>query len=136
MISGPAAAFRHGMLRHAPEVVDVILPAALHRKPQNGIRWHRHDLPPVDRAGGIGVVARDELGTLDGDVARRRALDAEVGDRATTACGVHRRDGAHDRGRGQQVNVFDLEDDGLTEAQSGAGEERDERPPPFRHERA
>ena len=59
-VSGPAAAFRHGMLRQAPEVVDVILPAALHRRAQPGIRWHRHDLAPLDRVGmsGLEVTAR------------------------------------------------------------------------------
>ena len=32
-VSGPAAAFRHGMLREPPDVVDVTVPAALHRRP-------------------------------------------------------------------------------------------------------
>ena len=49
-VSGPAAAFRHGMLPRAPEIVDVTVPAALHRSPRPGVRWHRHDLQPVDRA--------------------------------------------------------------------------------------
>jgi very-short-patch-repair endonuclease len=48
-VSGPAAALRHGMLREPPRVVDVTLPAALRRDPRPGVRWHRHDLLPVDR---------------------------------------------------------------------------------------
>jgi very-short-patch-repair endonuclease len=48
-VSGPAAAFRHGMLPAAPPVVDVTLPAALHRRAGRGVRFHRHDLLPVDR---------------------------------------------------------------------------------------
>ena len=48
-VCGPAAAFRLGMLGAAPDVVDVVLPAALHRRPVPGIRLHRHDLPHVDR---------------------------------------------------------------------------------------
>lgn len=58
-ISGPAAAFRHGMVPRAPDVVDVTVPAALHRRPGAGVRWHRHDLLPVDRlsVGGLTLTA-------------------------------------------------------------------------------
>ena len=34
--------------------VDVTLPAALHRRPRPGLRWHRHDLLPVDRVAPAG----------------------------------------------------------------------------------
>ena len=85
-VSGPAAAFRHGMLLQAPQVIDVILPAALHRRAQPGIRWHRHDLPAVDRAGigGLELTARPltaletALVVPDGSTFLDRALQRHV----------------------------------------------------------
>ena len=46
-VSGPAAAFGHGMLREAPAVVDVTVPASLHRHARSGVRFHRRDLDPL-----------------------------------------------------------------------------------------
>jgi very-short-patch-repair endonuclease len=70
-VSGPAAAFRHGMLREPPDVVDVTVPAALHRRPRPGIRWHRHDLLPVDRVAIRGLwVTAPPLTALETALAR------------------------------------------------------------------
>jgi hypothetical protein len=49
--SGPAAAFRHGMLRPPPDVVDLVVPASLHRRPRPGVRFHRRDLASADQVG-------------------------------------------------------------------------------------
>ena len=76
-VSGAAAAFRHGMPPRAPEVVDVTLPAALHRRPRPGVRWHRHDLV---RAGWDPL--RFTWHDLDG---RPAAVLAEIRDALTTA---------------------------------------------------
>lgn len=49
-VSGPAAAFWHGMLpdlRDAP--IDMTLPARLHRAPRPGVRIRRRDLAVADR---------------------------------------------------------------------------------------
>ena len=85
-VSGPAAACRHGMLSTAPEVVDVTVPAALHRRPRPGLRWHRHDLQPVDRValGGLWVTAppltalETALALPDGSTFLDRALQRHV----------------------------------------------------------
>ncbi|GAA2544071.1 DUF559 domain-containing protein [Pseudonocardia hydrocarbonoxydans] len=54
-IAGPAAAFWHGMLPRAPDVVDLTVPAAAKPRPQPGIRIRRRDLHPTDRVGIEGV---------------------------------------------------------------------------------
>lgn len=85
-VCGPAAAFRHGMLTAAPEVIDVMLPAALHRRRPPGVRWHRHDLAPVDRAAvdGLELTARPltvletALALPDGSTFLDRALQRHV----------------------------------------------------------
>jgi hypothetical protein len=85
-VSGPAAAFRHGMLREPPDVVDVTVPAALHRRPRAGIRWHRHDLLSVDRVAirGLWVTApplaalETALARPDGSTFLDRALQRHV----------------------------------------------------------
>jgi len=85
-VSGPAAAFRHGMLLRAPDVVDVTLPAARHRRPAPGVRWHRHDLLPLDRtsSGGLWVTAppltalETALALPDGSTFLDRALQRHV----------------------------------------------------------
>jgi len=85
-VSGPAAAFRQGMLLRAPDLVDVTVPAALHRRPGPGVRWHRHDLPPVDRVflGGLRVTApaltavETALCLPDGSTFLDRALQRHV----------------------------------------------------------
>ena len=85
-ISGPAAAFRHGMLPRAPDLVDVTLPASLHRRPGPGVRWHRHDLLPLDRVGlgGLWVTAppltaiETALTVPDGSPFLDRALQRHV----------------------------------------------------------
>jgi very-short-patch-repair endonuclease len=85
-VSGPAAAFRHGMLREPPDVVDVTVPAALNRRARSGVRWHRHDLLPVDRAG-IGTLwltapaltaLETALALTDGSTFLDRALQRHV----------------------------------------------------------
>jgi very-short-patch-repair endonuclease len=85
-VAGPAAAFRHGMLATAPDVVDLILPADLHRRAPSGIRLHRHDLSPVDRAGidGLELTARPltvletAIAIPDGSTFLDRALQRHV----------------------------------------------------------
>jgi hypothetical protein len=85
-VCGPAAAFRHGMLSRPPEVVDVTLPAALHRRMRPGVRLHRHDLLPVDRVGfgGLWVTAppltalETALALPDGSTFLDRALQRHV----------------------------------------------------------
>jgi very-short-patch-repair endonuclease len=85
-VCGPAAAFRHGMLGAAPEVVDVVLPKALHRRPPPGVRLHRRDLAPADRVGidGLELTARPltaletALALPDGSTFLDRALQRHV----------------------------------------------------------
>lgn len=48
-VTGPAAAFWHGMLPRAPEVIDVTVPAGTKPRPQPGIRIRRRDLSWIDR---------------------------------------------------------------------------------------
>ena len=85
-VSGPAAAFRHGMVGRAPGVVDVTLPAARHRRPAAGVRWHRHALLPLDEVtvGGVRVTAppltalETALALPDGSTFLDRALQRHV----------------------------------------------------------
>ena len=86
VVSGPAAAFRHGMLAAAPGVVDLVLPAATHRRAPDGVRLHRHDLAPVDRidVDGLGLTARPltaletAMAVPDGSTFLDRALQRHV----------------------------------------------------------
>ena len=48
-VTGPAAAFWHGMLPRLPDVVDVMVPAGAKPRPQPGIRIRRRDLHWQDR---------------------------------------------------------------------------------------
>ena len=50
-ITGPAAAYWHGMLERAPAVVEVTIPRRLRRHPRPGIRLRRRDLPWQDLVG-------------------------------------------------------------------------------------
>ncbi|NMH98867.1 type IV toxin-antitoxin system AbiEi family antitoxin domain-containing protein [Pseudonocardia acidicola] len=50
-VSGPAAAYWHGMLPKAPAVIEVTVPARAKPRPQPGIRIRRRDLPPPDLIG-------------------------------------------------------------------------------------
>jgi very-short-patch-repair endonuclease len=85
-VCGPAAAFRHGMLSRPPDVVDLTVPAALHRNSRPGLRLHRHDLLPVDRVavGGLPVTApplsalQTALALPDGSTFLDRALQRHV----------------------------------------------------------
>ncbi len=47
-VTGPAAAYWHGMLDQAPAVVEVTVPADAKPRPQPGIRIRRRDLPWQD----------------------------------------------------------------------------------------
>ena len=92
-VCGRAAAFRHGMLSRPTEVVDVTLPAALHRRMRPGVRLHRHDLLPVDRVGfgGLWVTAppltalETALALPDGSTFLDRALQRPFDTLATAA---------------------------------------------------
>jgi len=50
-ISGPAAAFWHGLLDRSPEIVEVTVPRALSPRCPDGLRVRRRDLDPVDLIG-------------------------------------------------------------------------------------
>jgi very-short-patch-repair endonuclease len=50
-VTGPAAAYWHGMLERAPAVVDATVPRGTHRRPQPGIRLRRRDLGFPDLVG-------------------------------------------------------------------------------------
>ena len=43
-VTGPAAAYWHGMLERAPAVVDLTVPRGTHRRPQPGTRLRRRDV--------------------------------------------------------------------------------------------
>jgi very-short-patch-repair endonuclease len=59
VVSGPAAAFWHGMLDEAPAAVELTLPRAMHRPRRPGVVLHRRDLPGPDvtEHRGLAVVA-------------------------------------------------------------------------------
>ena len=68
--SGPATAFRHGMLRSPPDVVDLVVPTSLHPRPRPGVRFHRRDLAPADRVGLDGLdLTAPPLTVLDSELA-------------------------------------------------------------------
>ncbi|MHA6620999.1 DUF559 domain-containing protein [Pseudonocardia sp. DLS-67] len=48
VVSGPTAAFWHGLLDEAPAAVELTLPRAMHRPRRPGIVLHRRDLPGPD----------------------------------------------------------------------------------------
>lgn len=50
VVSGPSAAWWHGMSVDPGPVVHLTVPRALHRRPRTGIVVHRVDLPAADRA--------------------------------------------------------------------------------------
>jgi very-short-patch-repair endonuclease len=54
-VAGPAAAFWHGMLPEAPDVVDLTVPAAAKPRPQHGILIRRRDLHWIDRVQAEGL---------------------------------------------------------------------------------
>lgn len=49
VVTGPAAAFWHGMLDRAPAEIEVTVPRATHRRPQSGVSLRRRDLACQDR---------------------------------------------------------------------------------------
>ncbi|MFR9804809.1 type IV toxin-antitoxin system AbiEi family antitoxin domain-containing protein [Pseudonocardia sp. RS010] len=57
VVSGPAAAYWHGMLDVAPPTVQVTIPRTEHRGPRPGVTVRRRTLDPADRARvrGIGI---------------------------------------------------------------------------------
>lgn len=69
-VSGPAAAWWHGMLRSAPSVVDVTVPRCCGLRARPGVRVRRRDLAAVDqvRAAGIRLTGKP-LATLEAAVA-------------------------------------------------------------------
>lgn len=69
-VTGPAAAFWHGMLPRAPALIEVTVPAAAKPRPQPGLRIRRRDLHHRDRVGMHGVwVADVALAALETAVA-------------------------------------------------------------------
>jgi very-short-patch-repair endonuclease len=63
VVTGPAAAYWHGMLDRAPAAVELTLPRAVHRKGRPGIGLRRRDLRPDD------VVERREVTVADAPLA-------------------------------------------------------------------
>jgi very-short-patch-repair endonuclease len=63
VLTGPAAAFWHGMLDRAPGTVELTLPRATHRKNRPGLTLRRRDLPEPD------VVERREVIVADAPLA-------------------------------------------------------------------
>lgn len=59
LVSGPAAAYWHGMLDAAPPIVQVTVPRTEHRGPRPGVSIRRRALDPADRTRvrGIGITA-------------------------------------------------------------------------------
>ncbi len=62
-VTGPAAAFWHGMLPEAPELVDLTVPVACKPRPQRGIQVRRRDLHWIDRVQADGVWVTDRAFT-------------------------------------------------------------------------
>ncbi|WP_219416737.1 DUF559 domain-containing protein [Pseudonocardia nigra] len=70
VVTGPAAAFWHGMLPAAPTEVELTVPAGCKPRPQPGVRVRRRDLPAPDVVCGAGVrVAAKPLAALEAAVA-------------------------------------------------------------------
>jgi hypothetical protein len=76
-VTGPAAAYGHGMLERAPAVVDLTVPRGTHRRPQRGIRLRRRDLGFPD------LVGIRDLWLADAPLA---ALETAVALRGTARC--------------------------------------------------
>jgi very-short-patch-repair endonuclease len=69
-ITGPAAAYWHGMLDRAPAVIEVTVPRQLHRQPRPGVLLRRRDLHRLDQACVRGLrVADPPLAALETAVA-------------------------------------------------------------------
>lgn len=85
-ICGPAAAYRHGMLRDAPDIVDVTVPSTVGPRHRPGIRLRRSDLAPEDRIGLDGLWLTEKpltaletaLALSDGSAFLDRALQRHV----------------------------------------------------------
>jgi len=86
VICGAAAARWQGLLASGPTVVDVTVPAALHRRPCRGVRFRRRDLPAEDvtvlhgvRVTGPGLTALETaVAVTDGSAFLDRALQRHV----------------------------------------------------------
>jgi very-short-patch-repair endonuclease len=87
VVSGPAAAWWHGMRTTAPSHVEVTIPRDSGLRARSGVRVRRRDLAPVDQTtvAGVRLTAR-QLTTLetavavpDGSVFLDRALQRYVG---------------------------------------------------------
>jgi very-short-patch-repair endonuclease len=63
VVTGPAAAYWHGMLDRAPSAVELTLPRTAHRKGRPGVALRRRDLPADD------VVERREVAVADAPLA-------------------------------------------------------------------
>lgn len=50
-VTGPAAAFWHGMLERAPASIELTVPRRSHVEPRTGLTVRRRDLAPVDLVG-------------------------------------------------------------------------------------
>lgn len=87
VVTGPAAAFWHGMLDRVPAVVEVTLPRRTHRVARPGIALRRRDLAPGDQVGLRGMRVADApfaaletaVALPDGSAFLDRALQKHVG---------------------------------------------------------
>lgn len=85
-VSGPAAAWWHGMLSKAPAEIEVTVPRRLGLRPYPGIRIRRRDLDLADQMGIGGVWLTDKpltaletaIAVPDGSVFLDRALQKHV----------------------------------------------------------
>lgn len=86
LVTGPAAAYWHGMLQRAPDDVEITVPRRTHLRPRPGIVLRRRDLSPVefvvDRHVTVATEALAALETAvalpDGSVFLDRALQRHV----------------------------------------------------------
>lgn len=85
-VSGPAAAWWHGMLPAAPEIVELTVPRADCPRPRSQVRLRRRALPPVDLVRLRGLWLTDKpltaletaAAVADGSVFLDRALQRHV----------------------------------------------------------
>lgn len=86
LVSGPAAAYWHGMLERAPDEIEVTVPRSMRPRPPGGGVVRRRDLTPVDQAGVRGLRVADRpfavletaVALPDGSTFLDRALQRHV----------------------------------------------------------
>jgi very-short-patch-repair endonuclease len=85
-VTGPAAAFWHGMLQRAPQIVELTVPRRTHLRPRAGVAARRRDLHWKDQIGVNGLWLADRpfaaletaVALADGSTFLDRALQRHV----------------------------------------------------------